>query len=391
MRTTASNSRAREVAVRPGACAPARTAHPRRIRARPLPPRSAAQAHRAAVRGIAQPIELAARVRRRAAPRIRPAHRGSAGTGGPSARRRRSGWRGRRAAGTSRSSAATPSWQTSSTSPMSMPSSSDAVATSALQRPCLEPLLGVEALSPSRGCRDARRRSLRRGARSRWRVTRSTMRRVFANTSVVWCSRMSVASGRRPSAQTSPDITASSGASGSTSARSRSRTWPLSTMTGAGSRRFAADRGAGAGIRPHQEIRDLFDGLLRGGQARCAAAADACRAASRSSDSARCEPRLVPATAWISSTMTVRAVAEHLAARLAGQQQIQRLGRRHQDMRRTLAHGHALGLRRIAGAHLGADLEGAAARALSAPAAIPASGSSRLRWMSLDSAFSGDT
>ena len=32
-------------------------------------------------------------------------------------------------------------------------------------------------------------------------------------------------------------------------------------------------------------------------------------ASSRSSESARCEPRLVPATAWISSTMTVRVVA----------------------------------------------------------------------------------
>ena len=38
--------------------------------------------------------------------------------------------------------------------------------------------------------------------------------------------------------------------------------------------------------------------------ARCAAAAARASAASRSSDSARCAPRLVPARAWISSTMT---------------------------------------------------------------------------------------
>ena len=43
-------------------------------------------------------------------------------------------------------------------------------------------------------------------------------------------------------------------------------------------------------------------------------------AARRASVSARCAPRLVCATAWISSTMTVRTVGEHLAARGAGQQ-----------------------------------------------------------------------
>ena len=39
-----------------------------------------------------------------------------------------------------------PSWHTRSTSPISMPSSSEAVATSAFSRPCFEALFGVEPL-----------------------------------------------------------------------------------------------------------------------------------------------------------------------------------------------------------------------------------------------------
>ena len=37
-------------------------------------------------------------------------------------------------------------------------------------------------------------------------------------------------------------------------------------------------------------------------------------ASSRSSESARCDPRLSRASAWISSTMTVLTVLQHLAA-----------------------------------------------------------------------------
>ena len=37
-------------------------------------------------------------------------------------------------------------------------------------------------------------------------------------------------------------------------------------------------------------------------------AADATKASKRSSDNARCAPRLLPASAWISSMMTVRTV-----------------------------------------------------------------------------------
>ena len=46
---------------------------------------------------------------------------------------------------------------------------------------------------------------------------------------------------------------------------------------------------------------------------------------------------------------------EHLAAALRRQEQVQRLGRRHQDVRRRSQHRGALALGRIAGAHGGGD------------------------------------
>ncbi len=48
---------------------------------------------------------------------------------------------------------------------------------------------------------------------------------------------------------------------------------------------------------------------------------------------------------------------EHVAAGLGAQQDVQRLRRRHHDVRRLAAHARALGLRRVAGAHEGADLD----------------------------------
>ena len=72
--------------------------------------------------------------------------------------------------------------------------------------------------------------------------------------------------------------------------------------------------------------------------------------------SARCEPRLSRARAWISSTMTVFTVAQHFAAALAGQQDVKRFGRRDQHMRRLAEHRGPLALRRVAGAHQDANL-----------------------------------
>ncbi len=79
----------------------------------------------------------------------------------------------------------------------------------------------------------------------------------------------------------------------------------------------------------------------------------ACR---RSSDSARWLPRLLPARAWISSTISAHP-GEHLPARLRAEQDVQRFGRGDQDVRRALAHRSAFDLRRIAGAHRATDID----------------------------------
>ena len=70
---------------------------------------------------------------------------------------------------------------------------------------------------------------------------------------------------------------------------------------------------------------------------------------------ARCEPRLSRATAWISSTMIVVTVRERRPAALRGDEQVQRLGCRDQEVRRPLDHRRAHRLRGVAGAHLGAE------------------------------------
>ena len=57
----------------------------------------------------------------------------------------------------------------------------------------LEPLLGGEAPLPAQAAVVRGDRVLRRGARARWRVTRSTRRRVLTKTSVERCARASSA------------------------------------------------------------------------------------------------------------------------------------------------------------------------------------------------------
>ena len=148
---------ARKFGVRPG------VAHQREERVlvpflrADLGDESAARGHRTAPAACA-----ARRVRRgarsRARPRIRPGRRAIAGTGGPSARRPRSGPNGPRVAGRRRSRAANRAGTTRSTSPMSMPSSSDAVATSTFSCPRLQALLRGQAQFLRERCRGARRR-----------------------------------------------------------------------------------------------------------------------------------------------------------------------------------------------------------------------------------------
>ena len=82
---------------------------------------------------------------------------------------------------------------------------------------------------------------------------------------------------------------------------------------------------------------------------------------------------------------------QHGAPGFRAEQNVERLRRRHQDMRRAPAHLVALGRRRVAGAHPGADFDVAQARRGRSRSRMPASGASRLRWMSFDSALSGET
>jgi len=119
------------------------------------------------------------------------------------------------------------------------------------------------------------------------------MRRWLTKISVVRCWATSSASRSYISAQTSVGITAVSGERGISSARSRSRTWPASMISTGASRcpirkRAMASSGFTVADRP----------MRSGGRSHSAS--------SRSSDSIRCEPRLLPATACSSSTITLR-------------------------------------------------------------------------------------
>ena len=175
----------------------------------------------------------------------------------------------------------------------------------------------------------------------------------------------------------SADVTASSSPSGSSSARSRSRWWPASTMAGSGRSPTSS--------RPTVSIgRCVADSPMRAGRSSHSASR-------RSSVSARCAPRLSRATAWISSTMTVSTVRSSLAALRAGHEEVQRLRRRDDEARRLAHHRGALRARGVAGAHRDADCRRRRSPSSAATSAISASGRSRFSAMSTASAFSGDT
>ena len=198
-----------------------------------------------------------------------------------------------------------PIWHTSSTGPTSMPSSREAVATRARRSParsrastrCLRPrdsdpwwaATWAPSSSPSRS--------------PSWWATRSAMLRVLTNTRVVrwlvtWPAIMS-----RISAICPPVGTAPSSSSGSSRARSSCLRWPESTIAHRGvpsglSRSGPAPTSSRATVSIGRWVADR--------PTRCTGCSATC--ASRSTVRARCEPRLLAATAWISSTMTVVAL-----------------------------------------------------------------------------------
>ena len=83
--------------------------------------------------------------------------------------------------------------------------------------------------------------------------------------------------------------------------------------------------------------------------------------------------------------------AQHLAAALGGEQQVERLGRGDQDVRRLAQHGRALGRGRVAGADRGRDARRRPAPSPRPAARMPRRGSARFLWMSALSALSGET
>jgi len=184
-----------------------------------------------------------------------------------------------------------PMRQVSSTAPTSIPSSSDAVATTTRRSPSFSrrsarwrrsrdrlPWWAATASAPSRS--------------PRCNVTRSTSRRVLTNTSVDRCARASAATRSYSSTHCSLVHTAPSSSSGTSTARSRSRRWPTSTTSGDGRSPTSSRAATSSG-------RTVADSPTR---CSLCGAVNACR---RSSDSARWAPRLSAATAWISSTITV--------------------------------------------------------------------------------------
>ncbi len=197
-----------------------------------------------------------------------------------------------------------PIWQTSSTGPTSMPSSSEAVATRARSSPARSRAStrrrrAVERLpwwaatcSPPSAPSPGSSRS------ASWWATRSASFRVFTNTSVVRWSRTWSAMRSSTSENWVWLATASSSEEGSSMATSRSRRWPQSTIAGMGrpspapaSSRATTSRG-----------RWVADSPIR--WSRPPPSATTC--ANRSRVNERWAPRLSRARVWTSSTMTVR-------------------------------------------------------------------------------------
>ena len=239
-------------------------------------------------------------------------------------------------------------WITRSTAPMSIPSSSEEVATRARTRPALS------ASSISVRCARASEPWWARASGSpassfSAAARRSAMRRLLTKMSVERCSRTSSTSRGWMAVQmelrTGPCAAGPEGismgsprramSSTGTSMRSASvRRAPASTMvtgrqTGASAGAANSVRSSSSGVSPPSPDRSRPGGVCtvadtvaagtaapprnRATSSRGRCVADSpircslrpARCSSRSSDSARCAPRLVGTSAWISSTMTV--------------------------------------------------------------------------------------
>ena len=272
-----------------------------------------------------------------------------------------------------------PSWHTRSTSPMSMPSSSEAVAHQHLELAVLQALLG---LVPQLLRHAAVMRHHLLGAEQLGQVARGALRhapRVDEHERRAMRRREVGEALRRPRSHTSCDITASSGDDGQLD-----REVALAHVTDVDDLRTATRAGAPTRNRAISSIGFcVADSPMRTG-------GFGVSAASRSSDSARWLPRLLPASAWISSTITVRVVDS--------------IARPDSEPSSTYSDSGVVttmcgGRRRMpARAVCGVSPVRTSVRigdvgrcpASRARARMPASGAARLRSMSLDSALSGE-
>ena len=270
---------------------------------------------------------------------------------------------------------------TRSIAPTSIPSSSDDVATSARSFP------SFRRFSASRRARRdsepwwaATRPSPTRSFRSR--ASRSAERRLWAKTSVVRCAATSSAICCSAASQIVSLCAVRKSSTGVTTRTSSCRAKPASTT--AGSRTVVPVRNASASSTGLT----VAEHPMRCGRAPGSwASTSACK---RSSDSARCAPRLLPIMAWISSTITKRVCAS--------------AGRKRSAVRRMKSDSGVVirmwGGRRVMACRAAASVSpvrtatrtsGRRSPASAAAARMPWSGSRRFFSMSLFSARSGET
>ena len=237
-------------------------------------------------------------------------------------------------------------WQTRSTAPMSMPSSSEAVATTAESSPCFERLLGRPPLVQAQAAVMARPGQSAdpepawsdvialAPSSFRWAVSFSTTRRLLAKTIVERCCSISSTTGPRSPARSSrgPADARTLDRARSPPGRGRFRRPASTIVTGLGSNEPPLARQL---PRSAQVAGDLVERPLRGREADPDEPAGLI-ASSRSSKRARKTPRLLRQRAWISSTITCETPRK--VSGPAGEHQVERFGRGDQDVGRLADH-----------------------------------------------------
>ena len=175
-------------------------------------------------------------------------------------------------------------------------------------------------------------------------------------------------------------MTASSEERGTSSAISSWRRWPWSMIEISGRR---------PGLEPTRKFATSSIGFcVADSPMRTTGASATC--CSRSSDSARCAPRRVPMTAWISSTMTVRTVRSIARLRSAVSSKYSDSG----VVTRTCGGVRSIAARSdcvVSPVRTAAVIRGGSSAIASATRRMPRRGSARFLWMSALRAFSGET